>query len=331
MEQDHKVVLLTGLTGYVATHIAKLLLEKLPSNYKLKATVRNKSNLDKLKTFIADVGEENFKKIELVEMDLNNSDSIISALEGVTHVLHVASPINPSDFTKYEDYVDPVIAGTKALIEGVKKHHIKKLIVTSSCLCILGKLPKPDNSTYDETDFSEITGTEGYVDSKTHEERLILEFIKSQENEAHKTEVVIIAGAFITGPPLLNTSCSSMSHIGGMLLGKWPAIPNIRLPIADVRDVAEAHVTALLKEGLHGQRIAISQETITFPEIAKILHNNFAKYGYPVSEHTADSSLLPEAQRKMADKHFTLDNTKSKDILGLTYPHTVEQSLVEMV
>ena len=42
MEQDQKVVLLTGLTGYVATHIAKLLLEKLPSNYKLKATVRNK-------------------------------------------------------------------------------------------------------------------------------------------------------------------------------------------------------------------------------------------------------------------------------------------------
>ena len=91
-----------------------------------------------MKTFIADVGEENFKKIELVEMDLNNSESIINSLEGVTHVIHVASAINPGVAPKYEDFVDPVINGTKALIEGVKKHHIQKLIVTSSCVCILG-------------------------------------------------------------------------------------------------------------------------------------------------------------------------------------------------
>lgn len=106
-------------------------------------------------------------------MDLSNSDSIISALEGVTHVLHVASPINPSDNTKYEDFVNPVIAGTKALIEGCKKHNVEKLVVTSSCLCIIGKYPKPNGSVYNETDYAELTGTSGYVDSKLHEEKLL--------------------------------------------------------------------------------------------------------------------------------------------------------------
>ena len=96
----------------------------------LKATVRNKNNLSKLKAFIERVGEENFKKIELVEMDLNKPDSVINALEGVTHVLHVASPINYLEFTTYESFMNPVRIGTAAMIEGCKKHHVKKVVVT---------------------------------------------------------------------------------------------------------------------------------------------------------------------------------------------------------
>jgi len=45
-------------------------------------------------------------------MDLNQPESIINALEGVTHVLHVASPINPQDFASYDSYIDPVKIGT---------------------------------------------------------------------------------------------------------------------------------------------------------------------------------------------------------------------------
>jgi uncharacterized protein YbjT (DUF2867 family) len=41
------------------------------------------------------VGEEAFKKIELVDLDLIKPESIINAFEGVTDVVHVASPINP--------------------------------------------------------------------------------------------------------------------------------------------------------------------------------------------------------------------------------------------
>lgn len=48
------------------------------------------------------------------------------------------------------------------------------------------------------------------MDSKTHEEKLLLEFIKEQEKEVSKTEVTIINGAFIYGPALINTSFSSI-------------------------------------------------------------------------------------------------------------------------
>jgi len=52
-------------------------------------------------------------------------------------------------------------------------------VVTTSSLCITGKLPKENGSVYDETDFVEVDEISGYRDSKIIEENLILEFIKS--------------------------------------------------------------------------------------------------------------------------------------------------------
>jgi len=59
-----------------------------------------------LKHFIDTVGEENFKKIEILEMNLDDPESFINALEGVTHVLHVASPIRRTG--DYNSFIDPV-------------------------------------------------------------------------------------------------------------------------------------------------------------------------------------------------------------------------------
>ena len=207
MDKENKcVILITGLTGYVATHIAQQLLYSMTSNCTLKATVRDKNNLSKLKNFIAMIGEETFKKIELIEMDLTKPESIINALEGVTHVIHAASPVNSAEFTTYDAYFEPVRIGTTALIEGCKKHHVKKLVVTSTALTVVGEMPKEDGSSYNEDDFVKIGGKIGYTDSKVLEEDLIKEFTSSQS----ETEAVIILPSFILGPYLISTPSSSI-------------------------------------------------------------------------------------------------------------------------
>lgn len=150
------------MTGYVATHIVKLLLERLPSTYKIKATVRNRAKLDTLAPFKEIVGEESFNRIELVDMDLSKPESIINALEGVTHLIHVASPLNPADNPTYDDYVNPVKIGTKAVIEGIKKHHVKKVVVTGTLLNVMSNQHKGDGAEYDENDYSEVKNLEGY-------------------------------------------------------------------------------------------------------------------------------------------------------------------------
>jgi len=86
------------------------------------------------------LGEEAFNEIELVEADLTLPETIYEAIKGCTYVIHVASPINPQEFQKYEDYVNPAKEGTLAVLSGCTMHKIKKLIVTSSCLTIVGLL-----------------------------------------------------------------------------------------------------------------------------------------------------------------------------------------------
>ena len=74
-------VLLTGLTSYLGSHIAKILLKKLhSSSYNIKATVRNKNKLQSLSPLIKEGGQEAFNRITLVEMDLNKPESLIDAI-----------------------------------------------------------------------------------------------------------------------------------------------------------------------------------------------------------------------------------------------------------
>jgi len=47
---------------------------------------------------------------------------------------------------------------------------VKKIVVTSTALTALGNLPKPDGSTYDENDVSQLDKISGYLDSKVIEE-----------------------------------------------------------------------------------------------------------------------------------------------------------------
>jgi len=88
----------------------------------------------------------------------------------VTIVLHIASPLNPSEFNKYEDYMKPVREGTQAIIEGAKIHKVKKIIVTSTTLTITATLTKENGATYDESIFSPLDKVDGYSDSKILEE-----------------------------------------------------------------------------------------------------------------------------------------------------------------
>ena len=59
--------------------------------------------------------------------------------------------------------------------------------------------------------------------------------------------------------PVMGREISGANHlVQRMLDGAMPGVPNLYIPIIDVRDVASAHVLAMTKPGAAGQRLLLS-------------------------------------------------------------------------
>ena len=89
-------VLLTGVTGFLGSHVCKQLLQK--TNFAIRCSVRSQAKADVLKrTF-----KEDYERIEWVDADLTNQSEIDDAVEGCSKVVHVASP-SPGVDTKVKN------------------------------------------------------------------------------------------------------------------------------------------------------------------------------------------------------------------------------------
>ena len=113
------MVLVTGATGILGRVIALKLLEK---GFNVKATKRPSSNINDVKHSrhaYTDKAEEYFNKIQWVDADFDDTDSLQHALEGVTEVYHCAARVSFNPKFRRELY-HTNIDGTKICFMPVK-------------------------------------------------------------------------------------------------------------------------------------------------------------------------------------------------------------------
>ncbi len=111
-------VLLTGITGFVGSHIAESLIKK---GYQLIATVRNSSNIQFVKNL----------NIDLWKIDWSNQSDILNKLEKVDYIIHCAGAIKALN---YQEYYNSNVVPTEVLVQSVLKlkSPIKRFILISS-------------------------------------------------------------------------------------------------------------------------------------------------------------------------------------------------------
>ena len=106
---DVPLVLVTGASGFLATHIVQQLLVK--GQVRVHGTVRSLKNEEKVKPLQEMVPDATYP-LELVEADLMNEESWKEAVRGCLYVYHVASPV-PSQVPRNEtDIIVPAVEGT---------------------------------------------------------------------------------------------------------------------------------------------------------------------------------------------------------------------------
>ena len=114
-----KPTLVTGASGFIGWHVARLLAER---GQKVRALVRPTSRLREL-------------EVEPVVGDLRDAASLDRAVGGCERVFHVAADYRLWARHPQELYGSNV-EGTRNLLEAARKHGVERFVYTSTVGCI---------------------------------------------------------------------------------------------------------------------------------------------------------------------------------------------------
>ncbi|KAL9941933.1 hypothetical protein D7B24_009395 [Verticillium nonalfalfae] len=322
--------LVTGGTGFVGLYLVKLLLER---GHRVHATVRSLRNKAKCKPLL-DLQNQFPDSLHLFEADLMTTDSFTQAMQGCRVVYHVASPFLVPDQIKdgFKDCVEPALQGTKNVLKSVNgTESVRRVVLTSSVSAMFGDnadVMKTPNKTLDESCWNQSSSVTHYpyAYSKAVAER---EAWKMHDAQGRWSLVVINPG-LIVGPSLTPESISGSLHmLEAMYKGdNRMGVADLSYPVADVRDVAEAHVKVGEDESRNGRFIISGDRTISLLEMAGFVRSvhrdpkalpsrNLPRLMvYAVGPFIGISKKWSTANLSIP---FKVDNCKSIQELGLKY------------
>jgi dihydroflavonol-4-reductase len=310
-----KKVLVTGISGYIGQHCAAELLKK---GYSVRGSVRSSSRIDEVINGIKKIVDPK-ENLEFFELDLMKDEGWEKAMEGCDFVLHVASPYVASEPKNEDDLIKPAVEGTQRALKAAKKAGVKRMILTSSMVSMLGDANGSININQDSWTNVNAKNVSAYSKSKTLAEKNAWDFINSQQGD-YKLELVVVNPGPVYGPTLSgNLSGESMSMFKNLITGKMPMLPKASINMSDVRDIASIHVQALENEKANGKRFIVTTEKAhSFQEMAQILKSN----GYDkVSTRLAPNFLL----KFMAN--FNADLKGMRPFIGNTFNADVSDTM----
>ncbi len=266
-----KKVLLTGISGFIGQHCA---VELLKNGYSVKGSLRNLSKVDAITKAIQKEITPN-GNLEFCQLDLLKDDGWEQAMKDCDFVMHVASPFISKIPKDENELIKPAVEGTLRVLTAAKKTGIKRVVLTSSMVAMLGDIVGDKNINHNSWTNINAKNATAYLKSKTLAEKRAWKFINDQ-NDEEKLELVTIHPGPVYGPTLSNNlSGESMTTFKNILLGKIPRMLKARINMSDVRDVAKIHVMALENKSANGKRfIVASERAYAYQELTTTLRYN---------------------------------------------------------
>jgi len=244
------ITLVTGATGFLGSHVARLLLER---GDVVRVLLRSSSSTRLLEALPG-------KRLERVRGDLRDVVSLHRAMQGVGAVFHVAADYrlwarNP------EDIYESNLTGTKNLLEAAGRAGVSRFVYTSTVATFAvpqaGSLP--DENT--ETSIEQMIGH--YKRSKWLAEREAL------RAAAAGLPVVIVNPSTPVGPGDAKPTPTGRVLVD-FLNGRMPAFVDTGLNFVPVEDAAAGHLLAA-ERGCVGQRYILGGENLTLQAVLAML------------------------------------------------------------
>jgi len=237
------LVFLTGATGFLGSHVARMLVEQ---GAQLRLLVRSSSDLRN----IADLNAEQ------ITGDLREPGSIEKAMAGCEVVFHVAA-----DYRLWVRDPDQMyrsnVEGTRGLLEAARKNGIRRVVYTSS-VATMGFTS--NGSLADENSPVSLEHMIGpYKRSKFMAEQVAMAAGRSG------MDVVVVNPTTPIGERDIKPTPTGRIVLD-FLKKKFPAYVDTGLNLVDATECARGHVMALDK-GRSGERYILGGENLTLKQI----------------------------------------------------------------
>ncbi|KAF8227156.1 NAD(P)-binding protein [Tricholoma matsutake] len=336
-----RLVLVTGVTGFIAGHVADQLLTagyrvrglvpvisvEEAANERSRTSTARGAKVKQLTETVNRPGMEFVQVDDLIDSDLTE------ALEGVDAIIHVASPLPGKASVQHT--LDTAKEGTLHVLREAVKAKVEKIVVTST----FGNLMNPDlglsfaGKTITSKDWGHVTPEEAkepsrsppyvYFASKLLAERALWDFVKDHP----QLDVVTILPGYVFGPyaetfphPITKESIGTNNMILAIMNGPlFQPSPYI----VDVRDVAKAHILALdlprnpgalerryiVNGGNLSWREAVDHLKITHPELNNPPSSEYPELPGPVSTLDTSNTIADLNFGKFREPKQVIDDT----------------------
>lgn len=323
MTHHTQPVLVTGGTGFIAGHC---ILQLLHAGRPVRTTVRSESSARRARSILVRAGAQNVDLLEFVTADLTRDDGWLDATRGTAGVLHVASPVAPGRVENEDDLVVPAREGALRVLRAAADTGAPRVVLTSAFHAV-GFGHGAVDRVFTEADWSPLDGPgmDAYGRSKVLSERAAWDFAERHP----QLELVTMLPTAVVGP-VLSDAVTGTNHMLQMLLnGRMPGVPDVAVPLVDVRDVAAAHISALGAPRAAGQRILVASQEAATPlrEVAELLRTTFpeTRAGRPVRRVPSGliraAALVVPAARSMVPDLGTVkrvSTARQHELLGIS-------------
>ncbi|KAK6842552.1 hypothetical protein PG989_008972 [Apiospora arundinis] len=339
-------VLLTGGSGFIASHVLDYLLDY---GFEVVVTVRTE---DKGRTIVKTLKDPSHPCSFVVVKDIAKEGAYNELFEATSDsggeekpfdfVVHTASPYQLQVEDPVKDFLDPAIKGTTGLLHSILTHapSVRRVVITSSSAAVIN--PKNHSKVYDETYWAPVTWEDAmdpkstYRCSKVFSEKAAWAIANATDPKPN-FDLVTLNPTYNFGPiqrglPRLASVNASNARVRDLVLGingphgSAPGLPPTApvFTFVDVRDVALAHLRALTVPEAGGHRFYLVGAHFSNQHIAATIARHF-----PELQDRLPIDMGEEHDDLPVDT-YDFNVAKSRRVLGIEY-RGLEESVVDTV
>lgn len=280
MTSTNKIILVTGINGYIASHIG---LELLKKGY----TVRGSSRSTSVEKHLLDGAFKGYDSQyqHAIVPDMTADGAFDQAVKGVYAIIHTASPVHFNG-TTVEDYYGPAVGGVRTILESTKGAgpQLQSFVLTSSIAALSDRWKNSATHVYTEDDWNtsgdgvarkEFHAGVAYGASKALAEKFMWDWKEAKSPTFSMSSVLpgVVMGPPVSFPETPQGLNATLMPIWSIYSGGKTMPPQIgQASYVDVRDVSAMHIwCAEHPEQSSGQRYMMTNGKAPPQAIADLL------------------------------------------------------------